>query len=101
MNTKIPVLVICIEAILIFFFQLHNLHTCTFRYLFIVLRRCHLESAFNRTSTELYLGPLLTSMIKLTLKSVRFWSFSGPHFPTFGPEKLRIWTLFAHCHFEN
>ena len=26
------------------------------------------------------------------VKSVRIWSFSGPYFPTFGPEKLRIRT---------
>ena len=36
------------------------------------------------------------------VKSVRIWSFSGPHFPTFGlntgkygPEKLRTQTLFT------
>ena len=28
------------------------------------------------------------------LKVDRIWSFSGPHFPTFGPEKLRIRVLF-------
>ena len=28
------------------------------------------------------------------MKSVRILSFSGPYFPAFGPEKLRIWTLF-------
>ena len=31
------------------------------------------------------------------VKSVRIWSFSGPYFPTFGPEKLRIQILFTQC----
>ena len=29
------------------------------------------------------------------VKSFRIWSFSGPYFPTFGPEKLRIRALFT------
>ena len=31
------------------------------------------------------------------MKSVRIWSFSGPYFPEYGPEKLRIRTLFMQC----
>ena len=38
------------------------------------------------------------------VKSARIWSFSGPYFPVFspnagkyGPEKLRIGTLFTQC----
>ena len=31
------------------------------------------------------------------VKSVRIWSFSGPYFPAFGPEKLGIQTVFAQC----
>ena len=31
------------------------------------------------------------------VKSVQIRNFSGLCFPTFGPEKLRIWTLFTHC----
>ena len=29
------------------------------------------------------------------MKSVCIWSFYGTYFPTFGPEKLRIWALFT------
>ena len=31
------------------------------------------------------------------VKSVRIRSFSGPYFPVFGPEQLRIRTLFTQC----
>ena len=30
------------------------------------------------------------------VKNVPIWSFSGHYFPTFGPEKLRMRTLFTH-----
>ena len=30
-------------------------------------------------------------------KNVRIWSFYGPYFPTFVPEKLQIRTLFRQC----
>ena len=28
------------------------------------------------------------------VKRFQIWSFSGPYFPVFGPQKLPIWTLF-------
>ena len=31
------------------------------------------------------------------VKSVPIWSFSGHYFPTFGPENLRMRTLFTQC----
>ena len=50
MNTKVSVLIICVDGILYFLF--HNLYECAFKYLLFVLRRCHLEIAFSRISTE-------------------------------------------------
>ena len=35
------------------------------------------------------------------VKSVRIWSFSGPYFPAFRPEKLQIRTLFRQCSFND
>ena len=34
-------------------------------------------------------------LLEHCVKSCRIWSFSGPYFPTFGPEKLRIQALFT------
>ena len=31
------------------------------------------------------------------LHKMCLWSSSDPHFPTFGPDKLRIWALFTQC----
>ena len=32
------------------------------------------------------------------VKSIGIWSFSGPYFPAFGPEKLRVRTYFTQCY---
>ena len=41
------------------------------------------------------LVPLLLVLNKYCKKSTLIRSFSGPHFPAFGPEKLQIRTLFT------
>ena len=33
------------------------------------------------------------------IESVRIRRYSGPYFPTFGPELLQIWTFFTQCLF--
>ena len=35
------------------------------------------------------------------MKSVRIRSFAGPDFPAFGPDEIRIGTLFTKCTFLN
>ena len=51
---------------------------------------CRLLVSFGSLSLE-------TLGLYYCVKSVRIRSFSGPYFPAFGLEKLRIRTLFTQC----
>ena len=37
---------------------------------------------------------IFRKIMTLCVKNVCIWSFPSPYFSTFGPQKLRIWTLF-------
>ena len=49
------------------------------------------------TLSFIYQLKVSVTVIQHCVKSICIQSFSGPYFPAFGPEKLRIRTFFTQC----